>query len=50
MRRQVWDDRLAVPGVASDQVIVHRALGSHVGDGPGLMHIEVRRGTQHTVA
>ena len=50
MGRQVGDDRVAIPGVASDQVVVHGALGGHVGDGPRLMDVEVRRSTQHTVA
>src|SRR5262249_32665725 len=49
-RRQVRDDRVTIPGIPSDQVIVHRALRGHVRDGPGLMDVEVRRSAQHTVA
>jgi len=50
MGRQVWDDRVAIAGIASDQVIVHRALRGHIRDGPGLVDIEVCWRTQHPVA
>ena len=33
--RQVWNDRLTtIARVTPDQIVVHTALGAHVGDGP----------------
>src|SRR5215510_6781489 len=49
--RQVGDDGLAtVAWVASNQVVIHTALGTHVGCRTRLMHVKVRWGTQHAVA
>src|SRR5262249_43052317 len=40
--REIRDDRLAVARVAPDEVVVHGPLGSEIGDGAGLVDIEVR--------
>ena len=47
--RQVWNDRLTVQRMTPDQVVVHGALGRHVGHGAGLMHVEMCRGTQDAI-
>src|SRR5262249_57017381 len=49
--RQVGDDALpTVAWVASNQVVIHTALGTHVGCRARLMHIKECWGTQHAVA
>jgi hypothetical protein len=41
--REVWDNGLpTVDRVTADQVIIHTALGPHIGDGPRLVHIKMR--------
>ncbi len=46
---QVRDNRLPIAGVTADQIIIHRSLRRHIGDGSRLMHIEMRRGAQDAV-
>ena len=38
---EVGNDRLAVPRIAADQVVVHGGLGADVRDGPRLVDVEV---------
>jgi hypothetical protein len=48
--REVWDNGLpTVQRVTADQVIVHTALGPHIGDGPRLVHIKMRWRTQDAI-
>ena len=49
--REVRDNRLStVARIAANQVVIHAALGTHVGRRARLMHVKVRWGTQHAVA
>src|SRR5256884_2627476 len=47
---EVGDDRLPVLRMAADERVVHRALGTDVGDGPRLMDVEVSGGAEDAVA
>src|SRR5437867_2335746 len=47
---QVGDDRLTIARVAADQQVVHGRLGTDVGDGAGLVNVEVHGGRVHAVA
>src|SRR5262249_19269926 len=48
--REVGDDALPVPRVASDQTVVHGRLRADVGHGARLMDVEVSRSVVHPVA